>query len=154
MDKTRLIFSRSHGVFSPLVRAVTWSDWSHCGILTKDNTVVESAFKLGGVVETPYALFTERVDSYTIVEMDCRDAQAIIDAARSQIGKPYDWTGLFGILFHNRNWQEEDKWWCSELIAWAFEQAGEPLFTPETRIRISPQHIYMLYHTQVCIHVN
>lgn len=99
-------------------------------------------------------MFAERVGEYAIVEMPCRDAQAIIDTARSQLGKKYDWTGLVGIAIHSRNWQEEDSWWCSELIAWAFDKGGNPLFTPEARIRITPQHLFMLYHVEICRHVN
>lgn len=154
MDTIRIVFSRSVSAFSYGVRFMTWSDWSHCGILTAENTVVESAFKLGGVVETPFGLFAERVGEYVIVEMPCRDAQAIIDMARSQLGKKYDWTGLVGIAIHSRNWQEEDSWWCSELIAWSFDKGGNPLFTPEARIRITPQHLFMLYHVEICRHVN
>lgn len=151
MDTIRIVFSRSVSVFSYGVRFMTWSSFSHCGILTKENTIVESAFTLGGVVETSFTSFIERVKYYEIVELDCVDADAIIAAARSQIGKPYDWTGLIGIAVRKRNWQEDDSWFCSELIAWAFDQGGTPLFNTDDIHRITPQNLYMLYHTSICI---
>ena len=151
MSKIRLIFSRSSGLFSPLVQVGTWSSFSQCGILTKENTIVESAFTLGGVVETSFTSFIERVKYYEIVELDCVDADAIIAAARSQIGKPYDWTGLIGIAVRKRDWQEDDSWFCSELIAWAFDRGSTPLFNREDIHRITPQNLYMLYHELICV---
>lgn len=65
---------------------------------------------------------------------------ADVAAARSQIGKPYDWPGVLGIGFR-RNWQESDAWFCSELVAWAFGVSGSPLFRTE-HWRITPQTIY------------
>lgn len=40
-----------------------------------------------------------------------------------QIGKPYDKLAIFGFLV-NRNWRDEDAWFCSELQARALEVAG------------------------------
>ena len=48
----------------------------------------------------------------------------MIAAVRSQIGKPYDKTGALGLGLH-RDWQEDDAWWCSELIPWAAQQADD-----------------------------
>jgi len=145
----RLIFSKSHLPFSPLVQLVTWSKWSHVGIVIDDETVIESTFTHGGVKKVSLDTFKDRASAWIIVELPCVDRQAIIDAALSQEGKPYDWTGLAGILFHNRNWQEDDSWFCSELVAWAFTQGGSPLFIQETVNRITPQNLFMLYHTVV-----
>ncbi len=33
----------------------------------------------------------------------------------AQIGKPYDMTAVFGFML-NRDWREDDSWFCSELI--------------------------------------
>ena len=64
-------------------------------------------------------------------------------AAASQIGKPYDYTAILGLGLR-RDWQEEDAWFCSELVAWAFQHAGEPLFRAECLRRVTPQHLWML----------
>ena len=44
-----------------------------------------------------------------------------------------------------------DSWFCSELIAWAFDQGGTPLFNTDDIHRITPQNLHMLYHTLICI---
>jgi cell wall-associated NlpC family hydrolase len=81
--------------------------------------------------------------AHVIVELPCRDPQAVIAAAASQIGKPYDYTAILGLGLR-RDWQEEDAWFCSELVAWAFQHAGEPLFRAECLRRVTPQHLWML----------
>lgn len=93
-------------------------------------------------------------DLKPLANVHMRDAEAIIAAVRSQIGKPYDWTGFGGFVFRSRNWQEDDSWFCSELVAWAFEQGGSPLFTPGISWRITPQHLYQLYHTSIYYYYN
>ena len=47
--KIRLIFSNSKYPLSSLIRAVTWSDWSHVAILVDDNLVIESTLAKKGV---------------------------------------------------------------------------------------------------------
>ena len=54
-----------------------------------------------------------------------------------------DVTAIVGLGLH-RDWQEDDRWFCSELVAWAFEKAGEPLFRAEVLRRVTPQHLWML----------
>ena len=78
-----------------------------------------------------------------IIELPCRDPQAVIAAAASQIGKPYDYTAILGLGLR-RDWQEEDAWFCSELVAWAFQHAGDPLFRADCLRRVTPQHLWML----------
>lgn len=148
METIRLIYSKSKLPLSPLIQMVTWSEWSHVGILVGD-TVIESTWSHGGVKETPLDVFLERSSDWIVKEYQCHSRQAIIDAARTQIGKPYDKTGLVGILMRDRNWQEDDSWFCSELIAWAFAAGGTPLFMLEDGYRITPQNIYMLWSVVV-----
>jgi hypothetical protein len=54
---------------------------------------------------------------------------------RSQIGKPYDRTAIWAFAF-NRDWREEDAWFCSELVARALEMAGvlRPLYLTANKI--------------------
>ena len=92
---------------------------------------------------TPLAEIIAKHSAHCIVEMACQDDAAVLAAVRSQVGKPYDLTALFGLLTH-RDWQEPDAWFCSELVAWAFSQGGSPLFRPEALHRVTPQHLWMI----------
>ena len=91
----------------------------------------------------PLSEIIAKHSAHCIVDIPCDDPAAVIAAARSQVGKPYDLTALFGLLVR-RDWQEADAWFCSELTAWAFQQGGSPLFRPEALYRITPQHLWMI----------
>ena len=142
MSHVTLLFSSSNTIASRLIRAATWSRWSHVGIVHADASVVESVPRYG-VGQAPKVDAICGADQYALGDIPCRDPDAIIEAALSQVGKPYDYSALLGLTFH-RDWQEDDRWFCSELIAWAFAQAGEPLFRAEALHRITPQHLWML----------
>jgi len=45
-----------------------------------------------------------------------------------QIGKPYDYWGLFAFLWRSSKYQDPKKWFCSELAAAAFQVSGISAF--------------------------
>lgn len=70
------------------------------------------------------------------LNMAASKRQAFYDFLKSQEGKPYDTTGILGFVV-DRNWQEEDSWFCSELVAAALEHCGYfdyPLAAPSNKI--------------------
>lgn len=143
----RLVFTRNHSLASLGLRVALWSPWSHCAIVD-GNTIIEAS-ALKGVRERALGAFLADASEHEFVDVPATDPRAIIAAARSQIGKPYDWWGVFGIGFRRR-WQDTDRWFCSELIAWAFERAGEPLFRVQTW-RITPRDVYLpVWHCANC----
>lgn len=136
----RVLFCTSKLPGAAIIRAVTWSDWSHVAIVDGDE-VIEATWP--SVRVAPLAEVLAKHSRHTFAEIHCQDAAAVIAAVRSQVGKPYDLTALFGMLMR-RDWQEADAWFCSELVAWAFAEAGAPLFRPEALYRITPQHLWMI----------
>lgn len=133
----QVAFTRSHAIGSLLLRTALWSPWSHCAIIDGDEAIEAAAF--GGVRVRPLADMLADATKMAFVTLP-GDTQAVIAAARSQIGKPYDWAGVLGFGFRRR-WQDDDAWFCSELVAWAFAEAGTPLFRTE-HWRITPQDVY------------
>lgn len=120
-----------------LLRAFLWSPWSHCAIVDGDEVVEAAAWY--GVRSRLLEEFLAASSLYEIIRIPCNDPEVAIAAARSQIGKPYDWAGVFGIWFR-RNWQNEDHYMCSELVAWAQAQSGPALFRTKAS-RITPRDI-------------
>lgn len=141
MSGIQLLFSTTHHPFSGLIRAATWSRWSHVALVAGPHVI--EAVALEGVRQVSKAYAIERASAYSLVDLPARNPQAIIDAARGQIGKPYDWTAIVGLGLR-RDWQEDDSWFCSELVAWAADQAGEAWFRQEALRRVTPEHIWML----------
>lgn len=141
MSKLSLLFSTSHHPMSAVIRACTWSNWSHVALIDGENVIEATA--PAGVRRYPVVLAINHAKRGAIVDLPSRNPQMVIAAAASQIGKPYDYTAILGLGLH-RDWQEDDRWFCSELIAWSFAQAGESLFRPEVLLRVTPQHLWML----------
>lgn len=136
----RVLFCTSKLPGAVLIRAVTWSPWSHVALVDGDE-VIEATWP--AVRVAPLAEVIAAHSAHVIVDLPCLSPAEVIKAARSQVGKPYDLTALFGLLMR-RDWQEEDRWFCSELVAWAFSQSGSPLFRADALHRITPQLLWML----------
>lgn len=146
MSTQQILFTANSMPFSVLIRATTWSAWSHCATVEGD-TVVEAL--LGkGVVRTPLVAAVQRAKRWALLEYDCPNADAVRNCIAAQIGKPYDLTGVLSLPFQ-RDWQEDDAWWCSEIYPFARAQAGVPIFNAEALHRVAPQHLFMLPHLRV-----
>lgn len=137
----QLLFSRSNTLASRAIQLATWSDWSHVSLLDGDHAI--EAVMGHGVRRIPTATAIQCTSRGALLAFPARDPARIIKTVTSQIGKPYDYSAVFGLGLR-RDWQEDDAWFCSELVAWAFQQAGEPLFRAECLRRVTPQHLYML----------
>lgn len=136
----RLLYTRNHHPASAGIRLATWGSFSHVAQVAGDR-IIEAVWK-PGVREDLLDNAVARASRWAIVEYRHRNPEAMIAAVRSQIGKPYDKTGALGLGLH-RNWQEDDAWWCSELIPWAAAMANDPWFRAESIHRITPQHLWM-----------
>ncbi|SPR99543.1 YiiX/YebB-like N1pC/P60 family cysteine hydrolase [Cupriavidus taiwanensis] len=141
MSTVRLMFSTTRLPLSALIRVATWSRWSHVA-LVDDVTVIE-ATALHGVRRAPLAEAIARTADHAFVDLPARDPGAVLAAAATQLRKPYDYTALLGLALR-RDWQAADAWFCSELVAWSFEAAGQPLLRHEVVRRVTPQHLWML----------
>jgi uncharacterized protein YycO len=140
MQTVRVIFTRSRNLGSFFIRLFTWSTWSHVGIVDGEY-VIEAVWPK--VRRVRIDKFLEGKSNWRIDQFACANKQAIIDAAKSQLGKPYDIGAVIGFLFRS-NWQDDDKWFCSEILAWAFDKGGTPLFRPKRLRRVRPEHLWMI----------
>ena len=146
MDTLLVVFTRRHTLGSVALRWWMHSRWSHCGIYDcRAGTVIEAS-ATGGVREIPFDEFLAGTSHHEIVPIRVRNLAWIHEAARRQLGKPYDWKGIFGFWFR-RNWQSDHAFVCSELIAWACTAAGQSLFRREAW-RITPEMLYLPWFTR------
>lgn len=142
----KVVFCTSDRLASRLIRAATWSEWSHVGLIVDEDPsgtpiVVEAVWPRVRVV--PLTTMLAGHTRYAFVDFPATDPSAVARAALSQVSKPYDLTALPGLLLR-RDWQRDDRWFCSELVSWAFHCAHAPLFRPDALHRITPQHLWML----------
>ena len=136
----KIFFSDSDKIGAKLIRAATWSEYSHVGLIDSvNNTVIDSRFSAGGVSEYPIdELYSQYPRILVTALYDV--PHSAIDIARTQIGKKYDWTALAGLWMH-RDWQRDDSWFCSELVAWCCKVAGYPIINKQSG-RVTPQDLF------------
>lgn len=139
----RIIFAtRRKYIPAMLLRIFTLSKFSHTAVLLDDNTVIEAAaFK--GVVRGSFENFTKIYDRVIIQDLPLPNEEAAISFLLEQIGKPYDWTAIFGIVFRNGKWTDLDSWFCSELVEAAVKAGGLDRFKEDIS-RIIPQYCWVL----------
>lgn len=139
----KIIFGRRPAVGSWLIRFFTWSDWSHCGIVLSDGGVLHATWP-EGVHITGLEEWKRKYPHNETVSVDLRCDLSAEAWARKQLGKPYDLSGLFAFGFH-RDWQQDDKWFCSECVGSSLANGGLDFSVPSSRL--TPGGLYMIAST-------
>ncbi len=135
-----LRFAAGRGLASQLVQLATWSWASHVDIELGGGYLL-GAVPGKGVCLREAEIDDARVERYA-VDLNPVAAAVLLRHARSQLGRPYDWPGVLGYGLR-RDWQEQDSWFCSELVAWVFAQTACPLLRGEQVWRITPRDLLM-----------
>jgi len=119
---------RGKSLLSRTIRFFNWSPYSHAAwIDTVENCVIE-AWK-GRVRKTPdlsrqHSRGTE-VDVFIVSGVTEEQSAAIAAFMRSQVGKRYDYRGVFHFLTRRpERPRDQERWFCSELVCAAYASAG------------------------------
>lgn len=129
-----LLFMRSRTLLSPIIRAVTWSAWSHMAIIPARGRAFEA--RMGhGVIETTPGEILGRASRFQFGSVTV--SPGTLSFLLGQVGRPYDYLGVIGVWVH-RDWQRDDAWDCSELPAAACA-AGGTMLTRKAFGRVTPQ---------------
>lgn len=107
------------------IRAAEYGFWaSHVEAMMPDGTLL-GAHVNGGVLARVHdydrAKFTR--EQYVQIPTEPGVADAFHAFLRSQLGKPYDIAAIMGFLLE-RDWQNPNAWFCSELVAAALAACG------------------------------
>lgn len=135
----KLLFTTESGPASALIRTFTWSDYSHVDLVFGNEVI--GAYPGRGVERIPIDDRLKAASKAAFFMADGIEESAALEKAMSQINKPYDWLGVIGIGLH-RDWQCQDKWFCSEFASWVAMQCGKPLLAGNFR-RITPQDLLL-----------
>jgi uncharacterized protein YycO len=146
----RLQFSDEANPAQWIIDRFTRCKFSHVDAILPDGSLF-GARPIGGVAARPqrYHDFT-RVLS---VDLPCDEiiSDKFLAFLGKQAGKPYDWRACITFL-KSRQWQEDDSWFCSELIAAALIECGwfdRPLYFASSRV--SPADLLLLISSRVPI---
>lgn len=134
MSKATIVFTtRPWNPVSWLIRwalpasRFKWARASHSMILI-DGYVIHATM-MNGVVRQPFAEAMKHQKIVTMRDYSVPDLDAGIAWAMAQVGKPYDFKGAFGVaLDPDREWREDDSWFCHELSAGFLNACGKRIF--------------------------
>jgi len=149
-----VLYCSSRTPISWAIRAFTWSNFSHVGVLETNGKWVNEAryprcrrvrlktfLKDNGVVQPK----SENCPRPDLAEAWMRK-QTGYDPAhpdRESEGLPYDLPAIFGFMFH-RDWTEEYSWFCSEFKTMAFIKGHSAPFMADALNRITPFESWIL----------
>jgi uncharacterized protein YycO len=116
---------------SRIIQAFNWSCYSHIAWVDEQDGSVIEAWHRGGVSKAPN-MSTNHTPGTSVVMFDVidetpRHTPLIREFLQAQVGKQYDFAGILGFLIRSRRLQHDGKWFCSELVAAAYANAGIPL---------------------------
>lgn len=137
-----LRFSSTNSIGAKLIKFGTWSWCSHVDIELPNGKCI-GALPHGGVQirSNDYDKDeADRIERYCI-ETSLVDEQKIYDFAKSQIGKPYDFSAILGFVVRE-NWESPNKWFCSEFVESTLRQVDCGLIrTTYDAWRITPKDL-------------
>lgn len=150
MKKGNLLLCKSNNkyvnkIFGWLIKFFTGSDYVHIVMVSDDyNTIIEAT---GQEVQCTQNYWVN-YDTYK-VKCDQYQIDMAINYARKQLGKWYDWGALFylcwlTITFQRskiNEWNDKNRWFCSELVCASFREAGIVLCPDLANANTSPQDI-------------
>jgi len=122
---------------SKLIKWITWSEYSHVAIMLPDTGAVFEAWDGVGVrcIDSLSDHHTPKtIVSVMYIDVTPEQYLGLIDALQSQLGKKYDWKGVLRFppllrpfISKKISKRESERWFCSELVNWAFWKIGLPL---------------------------
>lgn len=139
-------FVTGHDAVSEGIRRFCYGFWAtHAEALMPDGTLL-GAHADGGVQARAHdydaGSFTR--DMFVQIPATPEQADSFHAFMRSQIGKSYDFIAIASIVIE-RDWQDTDRWFCSELVAAALSHCG--IFPPQLATefnRITPRDLLLI----------
>lgn len=128
----------STGWVSKLIQFQTRSIYSHASLILDDDSILEAMQGRGVVHDRQLTDCRESVHLFKPVFLP-RIHGAALTFARSQVGKPYDYTMVARFVSRQQEKREtQGKWFCSELVYAAFASGGGELFRDTEPWEVSP----------------
>ena len=136
MHTPAILLYRGTSTIDRLIQWQTRSPYSHAAIWLPSCSVVESANGIG-VRHRVACTDDATADVFEVPSATAAQWMRAIDFCTAEIGCKYDWIGIARFLTRKPG-GDPDKWFCSELVAAAFEFAGVPLLERIEPWAISP----------------
>lgn len=127
--------------------------FNHCMLLI--GLRAYEAVPIHGVRAVPHHIAMRGVRRYQDRMVMMPDIESMVRFLESKLGAGYDWPGAIGLPFHHSGeWQDQDLWWCWELVAAALAAGGVHVVAKKAASFVVPHDIYRLdVPTSQIIHI-
>lgn len=140
MEFIQVVFGSNYKIGSLAIKFFTWSRYSHVGVLMPCGKILEST--LGkGVTLTSVEDFKSRYGKIEFTNVPCMNAEIAYSIGYAQVNKKYDIKAIISIVART-NFHDDEKWFCSELVA-----AMVGLYRERRVNRITPEDIFKISRT-------
>lgn len=145
----RLRFISEYTLGSSIVQWWTGSEFSHVEVCLPNGYLSARPFEQvlhhqtipAGVQIRPFDYNKPKKEAFATIDTHDYVDRLVLKVLNEQLGKPYDFAAIAAFPL-DRDWRQPDHWICSELCAYAFEQAGRPLLNPAVQVsRLSPRDL-------------
>ena len=116
------------GFGSGFIRWFTFGSYSHVSLVFEghdSDLEVEAIQGKGVIYHAPHGHEEKSFDEF-VVDLTDEQITTAKCVALGLEGAEYDWKGIWGFLRKKKRHSEE-KWFCSELVAYALWKAGRPV---------------------------
>jgi hypothetical protein len=136
-----LQFVDGSGIADFAIKAFTWSKYDHVDLVLPDGRLLGAVPGAGVTIRNDEDIKGKKIRySYN----PSREAEKkLYELAHAQLGKPYDWFTIAGIVLH-QDWKERDAWICSVMQLWLSDKINFPLLNTNTPVnRITPRDLLL-----------
>lgn len=139
----KILLYRGTGFIDTIIRWQTWGSVAHAALWVPANVtgnyIIEAT--ASGVISRPLDNpFSEPAEVYDVPMMSESGWASAIIYAKKQIGKPYDFRGLFQFVARDGS-DNPRAWFCSDLVFECVRQGGVLLVARVPRCKVSPEKL-------------
>jgi uncharacterized protein YycO len=137
-DNVTVVFASNNQPASIIIKLFTLSHWSHVAILDDEGYIYDATL-LSGVRRIHFDEWKTHYKELDFTIFPVKDRTKVFEWLQTQVGKKYDALGILSFILR-KNYEDKDKWFCSELVAHALGIKYKPW-------RLSPQFLSQFYKT-------
>jgi len=137
MSTAKVIFAKSYSPGGILLRLFLFSQYNHIAIEFSGQVYDATSH---GVVKQTREQFFGRYKRVLEIEVTIPKGQKAVTWLEKQLGKRYDYLAVIAFPFR-RNWQKENRWFCSELVAEALILGGYKVRRVPSS-RVTPRDVF------------
>lgn len=134
-----IIYCKSNSIAGRLIRLFTFSKWNHVAI-EYNGQVIDSTARHGVSMSSLNDFIVRYDETYTEAIRGVNEF-TVWSFLKSQLGKGYDFRAIVALPFR-KPWQDDTRWFCSELVAAALIRGGKKLKINSGRV--TPRDLWVM----------